>query len=328
MATSRNSTGRRSVLAAAAVLLAVAACLAGCGTVPDRSAAASTTSARITAADRGTEAGIKVAAAGSPAEAKAVARHLLAGLVLPAGAAPLGQQPAPAALQHPGFTGAGEDVDLYRYFRLPVTMAAADSFLQAHPPAGLTFDMTGTVGLGNDVLEGTPRSSPPGIGAVMLEYTMATAPGGGSLLRADVQVMFYPARSAAEYLNPASFRSVTVSAARWDSTVRAIRRTITSRREIAMLAGLVNGLPVRPPGSLIGCPFIGGNMVFYQLEFTPVSRTGPAVVVKPDGCLLLAATLFAHESAAFGVDVPAGLGGDLLLAAVVRLGGCRGGPAR
>ena len=44
--------------------------------------------------------------------------------------------------------------------------------------------------------------------------------------------------------------------------------------------------------------------------------------------LLLAATLSAHELAAFGVDVPAGLGGDLLLAAVVRLGGRRGGPAR
>jgi hypothetical protein len=44
--------------------------------------------------------------------------------------------------------------------------------------------------------------------------------------------------------------------------------------------------------------------------------------------VVLAATLFAHEPAAFGVDVPAGLGGDLLLAAVVRLGGCRGCPAR
>ena len=44
--------------------------------------------------------------------------------------------------------------------------------------------------------------------------------------------------------------------------------------------------------------------------------------------MVLAATLFAHESATFGVDVPAGLGGDLLLAAVVRLGGCRGCPAR
>jgi hypothetical protein len=281
----RNSAGRRSVLAAVAVLLAGTACLAGCGTATDRSAVASRTSARITAADSRTDARIKVAAAGSSAEAKAVARHLLAELVLPGGAAPLRQQPVPAALQHPGFTGAGEDVDLYRYYRLPMTMAAADSFLQAHPPAGLTFGTTGTVGSGNDVLEGSPRSSPPGIGAVMLEYTMATAPGGGSLLRADVQVMFYPPRSAAEYLNPASFRSVTVSAARWSSTVPTIRRTITSRREIAMLAGLVNGLPVRPPGSLIGCPAIGGNMVFYQLEFTPVSRTRPAVVVKPDGCL-------------------------------------------
>jgi hypothetical protein len=226
-----------------------------------------------------------VAAAGSSAEAKAVARHLLAELVLPAEAARLRQQRGPTALQHPGFTGAGQNVDLYRYYRLPMTMAAADTFLRGHPPAGLTFDMTGTVGLGNDVLGGSLRSLPPGIAAVALEYTMATAPGGGSLLRADAQVMFYPPRSAAEYLNPVSFRSVTVSAARWDSTVPAIRRTIASRREIAMLAGLVNGLPVRPPGSLIGCPFIGGNMVFYQLEFTPVSKTGPAVVVKPDGCL-------------------------------------------
>jgi Phosphotransferase enzyme family len=48
--------------------------------------------------------------------------------------------------------------------------------------------------------------------------------------------------------------------------------------------------------------------------------TGPA--------LLLAATLFAHGPAAFDVDVPAGLGGDRLLAVTVRLDGCRGGPAR
>jgi hypothetical protein len=282
----RTSTSRRNVLVAVAVLVAVTACLAGCGTVPDRSAAARRTSARITAANRRTDARITVAPAGSSAEATALAMRLLAELVLPAGAARLRQQAVPAALRHPGFTGAGEDVDLYRYYRLPMTMAAAESFLQAHPPAGLTFDTTGTVGLGNDYLAGSPRSLPPGIGAVMLQYTMATVPGGGSLLSADVQVMFYPPRSAAEYLDPARFRSVTVSAARWDSTVPAIRRTITSRREIAMLAGLVNWLPVMPPGSgPIGCPFIGGNMLFYQLEFTPVSGTGPVVVVKPDGCL-------------------------------------------
>lgn len=228
------------------------------------------------------------APSGSAAEAKAVARQLLAKLVLPDGAPPLRQQPVPAALRHPGFIGAGEDVDLYRYFRLPMTMAAADSFLRKHPPAGLTFDVIGTVGGGStpgNVLEGSPRTSPRGIGAVMLEYTMAQAPGGDSLLRADMQVMFYLRRSAAEYPNPASFRSVSVSAERWDSSMRIIQRTITSRREIAMLADLVNGLPVRPPGSLIGCPSIGGNRLFYQLEFTPVSSRDPDVVVKPDGCL-------------------------------------------
>ena len=38
---------------------------------------------------------------------------------------------------------------------------------------------------------------------------------------------------------------------------------------------------------------------------------------------MLAATLFAHEPAAFGVDVPAGLGGDGSLLAV----GCPAGQA-
>jgi hypothetical protein len=79
-----NSTGRRSVLAAVTVLLAVTASLSGCGTVPGRSAASSRTSARITAADQRTDVRIKVAAAGSPAEANAVATHLLAELVLTA----------------------------------------------------------------------------------------------------------------------------------------------------------------------------------------------------------------------------------------------------
>ncbi len=274
MMASRGSTRGRKVLATIAVALAITGCLAACGTAPARFAAAASANARIT-----------VAPAGSIAKAKAVAVRLLAELVLPAGAARLRQQAVPASLQTAGFTGAGEDIDLCRYYRLPMTMAAADSFLQAHPPAGVTLDTTGTVGSGDDYLAGAPPSLPPGIGAVMLQYTMA-AVGGGSLLRADVQVMFYPPRSAAEYLNPARFRSVIVSATPWGGTVPASRRTITSRREIATLAWLVNRLPVKPPGSgPIACPLIGANTVLYQLEFTPVPGTGPAVVVKSDGCL-------------------------------------------
>ncbi len=306
----RARTGGRSALAAAAVLLAITALLAGCGTVPDRPAAAG--SARITAAGRKADARITVAAAGSYTEAKAVAVRLLAALVLPAGAARLRQQAVPAALQTAGFTGAGEDLDLYRYYRLPMPMAAADSFLQAHPPAGLTLDTTGTVGLGNDYLAGSPRSLPPGISAVMLQYIMATVPGG-SLLRADVQVMFYPPRTAAEYLSPARFRSVTVSAVPWDSPVPASQRTITSRRDIAMLAALVNLLPVKPPGSgPISCPFIGGNMVLYQLEFNPVPNTGPTVVVKSDGCL-------SDLVSADGVRQPPLEDGDTVATAAARL---------
>jgi hypothetical protein len=310
MTMARNSSGRRGVLAGVAVVLGVTFGLAGCGTAPGHPAAATRAGGPATAARGRTAARVTVAAAGSLAQARAVARHWLAGLVLPAGTAPLGQRP-PAALPGPGFTGAGQNVDLFRYFRLPVPMAAADSFLRARPPAGLSFDTTGTVGGDSDVLEGSPRRLPPGIAAVMLEFTMAPDSGGGSLLRADAQVMIYPARSAAEYLNPAAFRSVTVSAARWDAAP-ASRRTITSRPVIAMLAGLVNGLPVQPPGSIIGCPAIGGNMIFYQLVFTPAAAAGPAVVVRPDGCL-------ADQVSAGGAWQPPLADGQAVTSAAARL---------
>ena len=76
--------------------------------------------------------------------------------------------------------------------------------------------------------------------------------GSGSLIRAEVQVVWYPPRSGTECIHPGWYRSVTVtvpmqSDARRDDTVA---RTFTSQAVIAQLAALLNRLPGMPTHGL------------------------------------------------------------------------------
>jgi hypothetical protein len=222
--------------------------------------------------------------AGTPAEAKALARHLLSGLVLPAGTQRLPERPLPRAVSQPG-QALGTGLDLYRLFRLPMSMDAAEQFARAHLPADLTFSGSGWGGQGStqeyDMLTADVRSRavPPGIDMAQLVDTIAPDAGGGSLLRADVQVIIFPARSAAEYLDPAGIRSVTVSTTGPDP----VSRTITSRPEIARLVRLLDGQHAFPLGLVYSCPAELGPG--YQLTFTPASASRPTVVVDPNNCM-------------------------------------------
>ena len=69
-----------------------------------------------------------------------------------------------------------------------------------------------------------------------------------------------------------------------------------------------------------------------KVEVEPADTPPPGLLDKPlfgtpeqRVFLVLSAALFAHGPAAFEVHGPAGLGGDVVLAAAVRPGGCRGG---
>ena len=164
-------------------------------------------------------------------------------------------------------------------------MDAAQRFVQAHLPAGLTPSGTGSGSDGGgpqyDVVAAdvTPRAVPAGIYTAQLVYTIAPEADGGSLLRADAQVIIYPARSAAEYLNPAGIRSVTVSHTAPDPA----SRTITTRPEIARLARLVDGEHAFPLGLVFSCP--AELPPSYRLTFTPVSASRPTVVIDPGSCM-------------------------------------------
>ncbi len=132
-----------------------------------------------------------------------------------------------------------------------------------------------------------PRSLPAGISSAELDTAVVPAAGGGSLLRADATVTWYPARSAAERIDPARYREAVVSITMFNPGRHTVTRAITSRGTIARLAGQANGLhaaPYQPPS----CPAI---LASYRITFVPAARPAPRVVVTPSGCLTVGVTV-------------------------------------
>lgn len=263
--------------AGAMVIALVAAVAAACGTAgPIQPGAASRTS--VTAWP-------VVPPGGSPAEARAVGSRVLASLILPPGSRRIGPQSQPP---RSGLIGGQNVIDVSRFYWLPLPGEAAASFLQHHVPAGTDFSGTGS-GEAYVAVQYLLKAPPAGLdkyGSVLLA-TLTVGPNGGTLLRADAELTWYPKRSGAEYLPPNGYRSVTVTATFTSSSGRAkprtITRVVTSQAVIARLARLLDGMHATAPwtGS---CPRL---LPQFQVVFTPKgerdSKAGP-VSVTPSGC--------------------------------------------
>jgi hypothetical protein len=222
-------------------------------------------------------------------KARAYALELLAKLKLPAGTHLAAWPAQPGRLPQPNFAyWPTNAVTAQALYRAGASMGPVDWFLLGHAPAEMR-PRPASPANGNDrfVLD-VPAHLPRGIAEASL-VAVVIPRGSGSLIRAEVQVVWYPPRSAAEYVHPDRYRSVTVtvpvaSGARRDATVT---RTFTSRAVIAELAALLNRLPGMLPAAF-GCP----NMTEspsrvpspYRVVFTPRSRGWPAVAAAPLGC--------------------------------------------
>lgn len=300
-------TGARSrpgLVSAAAAVAAAAALLAGCG------------SSTISPNPPGTSGGPTPAAKpfgptdGSHAQALALARHMLTLLVLPSGARHL-QGPVARQLRQPGVgLGSLNTADVHRFYSLGLPPQAASRFFAEHVPPGMRFISNGQTGGPAGVMAldvgYAPRSLPPGIYRAELDLTLVPA-AGGSLVRGDAQVIWYLTRSAAEYLNPADFGAVTVSAIMLILKRHTVTRQITSRRVIARLAGLLNGLPASP-SLVMSCP---APPTTYRVEFAARASGGPSVVVISGSC-------FTDQISAAGRAQPSLMDANGRLAAAVR----------
>jgi hypothetical protein len=290
----------RPLLSAAVLVLATAATLTACGaaalpptTAPSHPGDAVHPS-RTTHPDDTTHPSRSAHAtaipgppAGSQAEAAALARQLLSRVPLPPGAAPLPQTPLPRSLTwrtYPG-TEVIPSLDQYRLFALRQQMGAAAAFLAARVPAGMGNGGTGSGGLDGSTMQDVTylaQSVPAGIAGAQLVLTVVPASAGGSLLRVDAQVVWYPPRTAAEYIDPARYHVLSITVVIYGGRPHTVHKVVTSRAFIARLAELLDRLQAEPIGP-VACPAIFAD---YQLAFS-LSRHGrPIVVVSTNeiGC--------------------------------------------
>lgn len=268
----RNQVPRltRAVLAGLAALAAV---LAGCGTArgPARPHPAALARGQSHPWPPG----------GSPALARSVGRRLLAGLVLPPGSRRAAEH---HDMRPAEVIGSKNLVDLHEFFVLPMSMQAAASFFNLHPPAGLRAEGTGFFSAQN----GAPvqdvtfslRVIPAGIaGDTFLLVSLSGGPDGTTLARADAEVVWYPPRTAAEYLRPAAIRSARVTAILTNPGTRHLTKVVRSRHAIARLAALLNGMRAAQHGDW-SCPSLTSS---YRVTFT--SHDGRTRVrVEAAGC--------------------------------------------
>ncbi|HXP19070.1 MAG TPA: hypothetical protein VN840_05420 [Streptosporangiaceae bacterium] len=269
----------RAVAAAAAVALFLAGC----------AAAGVTSRLRYTAhvpAHAGQHAGRPgEPPAGSRARSLALARWLLGRLIAPPGGRTIRR--VPAQLRQPDILGGfATSVDLHRVVSLPLPLWAAVSFLTTHVPAGTHLTATGQGADGgittSESVSYSLRSVPPGVQTMQLTATVVPGPRGGSLLRADSQVFWYPPRSAAEHIYPARYHAVILSGSLMNPKPRTVTRAITARAVIARLARLLNGMHAIRLGPIpINCPMID---VAYRLRFASAGKPRPDVAVRTDAC--------------------------------------------
>ena len=261
----------RSFLAA----VAAAVLLTGCGTALSQPGAGHSGDGPRTA----------VVVNGSRAKAQAYVRHLMAELSLPAGSEPAHLTSLPQIVRArapgtPGWAGAS------RILIVPGQPLAVLQRISAHAPFNEPVIYSAT-----PVLSSTIVQAPgPGVDAVILDLAVQAHSRTTTLVGAYAFAAWLPYRTAAEHLEPASFRAVTISADQLVPRAHQVTRTFTSAAVIARLAAFLNGRPPAPAAVLAGvsCP---APLVSFTLRFTAAGRQAPAVAVSTADCMVDAITV-------------------------------------
>jgi hypothetical protein len=290
-----------SAIQAVATALAAAVTLAACGSVttPPATGADSPPGGTPPAVTTRPASGNPGPPAGSRAEAAALARLLLSRLILPPGATRLPQTALPPSLTGTAFAGADvtPSLDQYQLFALRQPMGAAAAFLAAHVPAGTAQGGTGSgSGPGGVTMQDVTylaQHVPAGIAGAQLVLTVVPASSGGSLLRADAQIIWYPPRTAAEYIDPDRYHVLSITVSVYGRRPHTVHKVVTSRAFIARLAAALNRMQAEPLG-VIACPAIFAD---YRLSFSVSRSSRPVVVVSANetGCGGASITVNGHQ---------------------------------
>jgi hypothetical protein len=232
--------------------------------------------------------------AATRAEARRTGRRLLALAVLPPGTHRFTGKRVPAVLRHPSQTIAADAyADVHHIFAGNRSMRAVLAFLRHHHPKGMTQTGTGELGLRGHAIEKevdySPRHLPAGFQEIDFLVEVVRGQHGHADLRTDVELVWYPPRSAAEHLAAGHFRAVKISAVIYGKGVRQEHRTFRQQAIIDKLTRVLNAAPASP-GGWESCPAIFES---YTLTFIPVKGEAGAKVQVP-GCFQYRITVGGH----------------------------------
>jgi len=285
-----HRASRAAAVQTVAVTVGAAVALAACGSIvaPPASGPHSSPGGTPRASATRSAPAIPAPPAGSRAEAAALARQMLSRLRLPPGTRRLPPDPLPPSLRQPAarYVLGPASFDQRQLFALAQPMDAVANFLVAWVPPGLSLASTGQGSSPGGVtmreVSDMVRSLPAGVSAAMIVFTVVPATSGGSLLRADAQVTWYPPRSAAEYIDPARYHVVSITVWIAGRRPHTVHKVVTSQAFIARLAETLDRMPVTPAEE-VSCP---ADFEDYQLSFSVSAHSRPAVVVSANesGC--------------------------------------------
>jgi hypothetical protein len=236
------------------------------------------------------------------AESLRLARRLLAKVALPPGTHRFRGGKLPAALSGPAEKPSSDHlVDVHRVFAERRSMRRTIAFLNHHRPAGWSSEGTGeayTIDHGKKIITEedvsyAPKHTAPAFNEIQLLVEVVPGHHGHALTRVDAQVIWYPRRSAAEYLIAKHFRAVRIDEWVYGTHARHVKRTFRQRAIIDKLARVLNSLPASS-GGVWSCPLITRT---YQLTFKPV-KGKPGAVVQADGCAAYGISIAGHAQPA------------------------------
>jgi hypothetical protein len=267
--------------AALPAVMSAAIVLSGCGTQP-------------AGLRPGESPGMSIASASPRQRAIADAAHIIASFPRPPGAVRTGQI---ASLTKPGMgPQATPDVaTATQWWRVPGRPQAVLAWIHDHLPPGFT-----PAGSGSGPYEPSPsvalsRSwvdmfALPPVPAVLTQrelVVLAVPDGSQTAIRADAQVVWLPARPAAERIPPDA-RVVTVTPVFGLNAVKGLEHldrafTVTDQATVARIAALVDGLAVFPPGTF-SCPAEAGAAMRLTFRASPGGPAVAQVAAQYGGC--------------------------------------------
>ena len=168
-------------------------------------------------------------------------------------------------------------VRVQRTLEAPAQPGSAWAGLLAHTP----LRQVGTINPGATGSAVLPAPE-PGIDVAEFGVTLVQLSSKTILIAVGAGAAWLPVRTPAEHLDPAAFRSVTISAQRW-AQARVVTRTFTVQAGIGRLTASINSGTPAPTGVVAGMHCAPVATV-YILRFTPRAAGGPFVVVTLGAC--------------------------------------------